>query len=161
MHKEFYIDLASQHNELGAETTPDCNALRLNKGTPRQLLAPSCQATCSALDQFILCVLCRTAMPWIVAGAAPLLLLLLPLPLLLLLLLLLQALRRAQQTLLEDITGTSLQLHSTAAGADELASAFSSLKAKGPLLLLVDNVPEDEGGISKMLPDLKASLPDG
>jgi hypothetical protein len=81
--------------------------------------------------------------------------------LLLLHLLLLQALKRAQQTLLEDITGTSLQHSSVAAGADELARAFSSLGAKGPLLLLVDNVPEGGGGISGMLPDLQASLPDG
>jgi hypothetical protein len=77
------------------------------------------------------------------------------------LLLLLQALKRAQQTLLEDITGTSLQLSSVAAGADELGSAFSSLGTKGPVLLLVDNVPEGGGGIGKMLPDLQASLPEG
>jgi hypothetical protein len=78
-----------------------------------------------------------------------------------LLLLPLQALKRAQLTLLEDITGTSLQLSSVAAGSDELASAFSSLGAKGPLLLLLDNVPEGGSGISKMLPDLRASLPNG
>ncbi|WIA40991.1 hypothetical protein OEZ86_004634 [Tetradesmus obliquus] len=72
------------------------------------------------------------------------------------------ALLKAQQTLLEDITGISLQLASTAAAAaEQLAAAFSSLKSKGPLLLLVDNVPEAGGGIAQMLPDLQACLPEG
>jgi hypothetical protein len=74
---------------------------------------------------------------------------------------LLQALLTAQQLLLEDITGSWLQLSSTSAGAEELASTLSSLKGKVPLLLLLDNVPEAGGGLTKMLPDLQATLPEG
>jgi hypothetical protein len=90
-----------------------------------------------------------------------LLLLLPPLLLLLPMLLLLQALLKAQHTLLEDITGATLQLSSTAAAAEGLGNAFSSLRGKGPLLLLVDNVFEAGGGITKMLPDLQATLSEG
>jgi Holliday junction resolvasome RuvABC ATP-dependent DNA helicase subunit len=71
----------------------------------------------------------------------------------------------AQHRLLELVTHeTERRPYSLDEGAQALAQALTKQKAKVPVLLVIDNVPEGSSGILGLLPpkqDLKESLADG
>lgn len=70
---------------------------------------------------------------------------------------------RVQRKLLSKLTGRVEQApESLDIGAHWLANELTQLRSKGPVLLVVDNVPEDGKGITGMLPNnLDDVLPAG
>jgi ATPase subunit of ABC transporter with duplicated ATPase domains len=63
----------------------------------------------------------------------------------------------AQHRLLELVTrGFERRPHSLDEGAKALAQALNSQKAAGPVLLVIDNVPEGSSGILGLLPHKQA-----
>jgi signal recognition particle GTPase len=71
----------------------------------------------------------------------------------------------AQHMSLKRVTGQNDDKpHSLDEGAQALAKALHEQKAKGPVLLVIDNVPEGSSGVLGLLPhtqSLEASLADG
>jgi thymidylate kinase len=71
----------------------------------------------------------------------------------------------AQHTLLKRVTGsTEDEPYSLDEGAVTLAQELNKKKEKGPVLLVIDNVPEGSSGILGLLPHMQSlqdSLADG
>lgn len=69
----------------------------------------------------------------------------------------------AQRTLLEQVTGNNeKKCGALDVGAQILAEALKAKMGQGPVLLVVDNVPEGSGGIQGLLPqNLEACMAEG